>query len=273
MMHEHDVLARVGFPSCQARSLSIQLNLVPTVLCTFAHDTSFSATSSIEEQKIESNKAEKPESSYQIESMTDVTDPKIAEGAEAAVPSSDAGTEAPPPEAPAPKEVLYCQICTFPPEYCEFGSSVSKCRQWLESAHPDVYKKIWSEEAINANLAKMTTKQAEDLEKEAVKKERKAEAKAEKEKAQKASSRIVLTKSQRTKRKATTTVGGLNQFIPPLPAMKVVAKGYVETLELNAKLQVYLDVCSIYVSTDCHRDWLQAHQCQSQRRTQIWKTL
>ncbi len=145
--------------------------------------------------------------------------------AETSAAGAAAGSDGEGPQAPAPQEVLYCQICTFPPEYCEFGSHVSKCRTWLESAHPDVYSKVWSAEALNANLAAMTTKQAEDLEKEAAKKERKAEAKAEKEKAQKAASKIILTKAQRTKKKATTTISGLWQFSPPLPNIKVVAKG------------------------------------------------
>lgn len=95
-------------------------------------------------------------------------------------------SEAGPSSVPAPREVTYCAICTFPPEYCEFGPSASKCRTWLEQNNAQLYARIWSEEAINSNLAAMTTKQAEDLEKEAAKKERKAEAKAEKEKAQKA---------------------------------------------------------------------------------------
>ncbi|PWN52639.1 eIF1-like protein [Violaceomyces palustris] len=143
-----------------------------------------------------------------------------------------AGPSTPPP----PRTLTYCSICTFPPEYCEFGSSASKCRAWLQDAHPQMYAKLWSEEAVTSKLAALTTKQAEDLEKEAAKKERKAEAKAEKEKAQKASSKIVLTKAARTKRKATTSVGGLHMFSPPLPAMKVVAKGLSSRLATGASV-------------------------------------
>ncbi|KDN52164.1 eIF1-like protein [Tilletiaria anomala UBC 951] len=140
------------------------------------------------------------------------------------------------PTAPVPLQLVYCQVCTFPPEYCEFGSSVSKCRTWLEKAHPEMYAKVWSDEAITANLANMTAKQADDLEKEAAKKERKAEAKAEKEKAQKSALKIILTRAARTKRKATTSVGGLHHFIPPLPAMKVVSKGLASRLATGASV-------------------------------------
>lgn len=140
-----------------------------------------------------------------------------------------ADTEAPEagpsvPTGPQPREVVYCAICTFPPEYCEFGPAPSKCRSWLESAHPDLYTKIWSEEALTSNLANLTTKQAADLEKEAAKKERKTVAKEEKAKAEMAASKIVLKKEARTKRKVTTSIIGLHLFSPPLPALKVVAK-------------------------------------------------
>lgn len=129
------------------------------------------------------------------------------------------------PVGPQPREVVYCAVCTFPPEYCEFGPSPSKCRTWLKDAHLDLYAKHWSEEAITSNLAALTTKQAEDLEREAAKKERKTVAKEERERAQMASSKIVLKKEARTKRKVTTSIIGLHLFSPPLPALKVVAKG------------------------------------------------
>lgn len=134
---------------------------------------------------------------------------------------------APAPAAPEPQSVLYCQVCTFPPEYCEFGDHVSKCRAWLEEAHPDVYSLLWGEQATRAKLASMSTKAAEDLEKESAKKERKAEAKAERERVQKAQNKIVVSRTARTKKKVITTIEGLHVFTPPLPALKVISKGYV----------------------------------------------
>ncbi|CDU26248.1 uncharacterized protein SPSC_06442 [Sporisorium scitamineum] len=128
------------------------------------------------------------------------------------------------PTGPQPREVVYCAVCTFPPEYCEFGPSPSKCRTWLRDNQPELYAKLWSEEAISSNLANLTTKQAEDLEREAAKKERITVAKQERERAQMAASRIVLKKEARTKRKVTTSIIGLHLFSPPLPALKVVAK-------------------------------------------------
>ncbi|SNX87245.1 related to Translation machinery-associated protein 22 [Melanopsichium pennsylvanicum] len=137
---------------------------------------------------------------------------------------ADIENEAGPSTGPQPREVIYCAVCTFPPEYCEFGPSPSKCRTWLHDHQPELYSKLWSEEAISSNLANLTTKQAEDLVREAAKKERKTVAKEEREKAQMAASKIVLKKEARTKRKVTTSIIGLHLFNPPLPALKVVAK-------------------------------------------------
>ncbi|SPO24563.1 related to Translation machinery-associated protein 22 [Ustilago trichophora] len=136
--------------------------------------------------------------------------------------NSEAGPSV--PTGPQPREVVYCAVCTFPPEYCEFGPSPSKCRSWLKDNQPELYSKLWSEEAISSNLANLTTKQAEDLEREAAKKERKTVAKEERARAEMAASRIVLKKEARTKRKVTTSIIGLHLFSPPLPALKVVAK-------------------------------------------------
>ncbi|CAO1618834.1 unnamed protein product [Parajaminaea phylloscopi] len=55
-----------------------------------------------------------------------------------------ADTEATPsPQPPQPVEVLYCPLCTFPPEYCSFGSSASKCKSWLQDKHPDLAEEIY----------------------------------------------------------------------------------------------------------------------------------
>jgi hypothetical protein len=38
-------------------------------------------------------------------------------------------------------------VCTFPPEYCEFGNSISKCKEWLQAQRPDLYEKYYSDGA------------------------------------------------------------------------------------------------------------------------------
>ncbi|CAN1120981.1 Translation machinery-associated protein 22 [Linum perenne] len=42
-------------------------------------------------------------------------------------------------EKPQPVTVLYCGVCSLPPEYCEFGPDFEKCKPWLVKNAPDVY--------------------------------------------------------------------------------------------------------------------------------------
>ena len=149
--------------------------------------------------------------------------------AEEAAPG-EAGAPAPAVDHFPAREVQYCPICTFPYEYCEFGPSSSKCRSNLEATNAELYAKLYSEEAISDKLKALSTEQAESLERESAKRERKTAAKAEKERAQLAASKIVLSRVARTKRKVITVVHGLHLFSPPLPPLKVVAKGCVLTM-------------------------------------------
>ncbi|WFC97806.1 Translation machinery-associated protein 22 [Malassezia yamatoensis] len=82
------------------------------------------------------------------------------------------------------REVRYCEICTFPYEYCEYGSSLTKCKANLEAKNPRLYSALYSEEALTDKLKSLTTEQLESLERDSAKRERKAQAKAEKERAQ-----------------------------------------------------------------------------------------
>jgi density-regulated protein len=66
----------------------------------------------------------------------------------------------PPPEPTPPVQVLYCAgrstyyrrwtafhklVCSFPPEYCEFGDRLTRCKEWLQEAHPNLYEKYYSD--------------------------------------------------------------------------------------------------------------------------------
>jgi len=42
-------------------------------------------------------------------------------------------------ESEYPLNIVYCPICTLPPEYCEFGPSFSKCKKWIAENCPEVY--------------------------------------------------------------------------------------------------------------------------------------
>jgi hypothetical protein len=45
---------------------------------------------------------------------------------------------------PQARSVVYCGVCSMPPEYCEFGGTVKKCQEWLQSSHESLYERIWS---------------------------------------------------------------------------------------------------------------------------------
>ncbi|KAK7329032.1 hypothetical protein VNO77_23177 [Canavalia gladiata] len=48
-------------------------------------------------------------------------------------------------EKPQPVRVLYCGVCSLPPEYCEFGSDFDKCKPWLIQNVPDLYPDLLKE--------------------------------------------------------------------------------------------------------------------------------
>ncbi|GAA6000561.1 hypothetical protein JCM10207_004551 [Rhodosporidiobolus poonsookiae] len=112
----------------------------------------------------------------------------------------------------AAQTVLYCAVCSYPPEYCEFNSKSAKCKAWLEEAHPDLYAKFYSESALEDKLAHLTVEQKAALEKDLAKKEKKEEQKAEKEKAKIAASNVIIKRSERNKKKFVTSVQGLQYF-------------------------------------------------------------
>ena len=39
----------------------------------------------------------------------------------------------------------YALVCGFPPEYCEFGSSLTRCKEWLKEEHPVLYDRYYSD--------------------------------------------------------------------------------------------------------------------------------
>ena len=41
--------------------------------------------------------------------------------------------------------LLILSVCTFPLEYCEFGSSLTRCKEWLKEENEDLYDKFYSE--------------------------------------------------------------------------------------------------------------------------------
>eukprot|EP00768_Dysnectes_brevis_P001253 gnl/Dysnectes_brevis/1305_a1461_2871.p1 GENE.gnl/Dysnectes_brevis/1305_a1461_2871~~gnl/Dysnectes_brevis/1305_a1461_2871.p1 ORF type:complete len:266 (-),score=78.54 gnl/Dysnectes_brevis/1305_a1461_2871:37-834(-) len=52
-----------------------------------------------------------------------------------------------------PIEVLYCDICSAPVEYCQHRRKHAECEQWLKEAFPEVWKDIYApEEEVQEDL-------------------------------------------------------------------------------------------------------------------------
>ncbi|KAF9069253.1 translation initiation factor SUI1 [Rhodocollybia butyracea] len=133
----------------------------------------------------------------------------------AAEPAPVASEEAegpPPPEPKPPVQVLYCGVCTFPVEYCEFGEHITRCKEWLQEKDIDVYNKYYSEEALQAKIGTLSLEAQTKLEKDTAKKEAKAEAKADAALKKKLASQITIKRIERNKRKHVTAIHGLEAF-------------------------------------------------------------
>lgn len=100
-------------------------------------------------------------------------------------------------------------------QYCEFGSTVKKCREWLESTHPTLVSQIYNTAAIAqamSALAPTALAKAEKAEQDMQKKALKEEARLEREQAKRLASPVTLKRVERTKRKHVIVVSGLEAF-------------------------------------------------------------
>ncbi|KAF2750828.1 density-regulated protein DRP1 [Sporormia fimetaria CBS 119925] len=115
--------------------------------------------------------------------------------------------------APAgPKQVVYCGVCSLPPEYCEFGGTVKKCEEWLKEHHPEMHSKYYSAEAIEQNMSALSVDAQKRAEKDAQKKAAKAATAEARAQEQRATSKVVIKRIERNKRKYVTAVQGLEHF-------------------------------------------------------------
>ncbi|KIK63128.1 hypothetical protein GYMLUDRAFT_41447 [Collybiopsis luxurians FD-317 M1] len=134
----------------------------------------------------------------------------------AAPDTAPAGTEDPEgPPLPQPKppvQVLYCGVCTFPVEYCEFGSSLTRCKEWLRESNLDAFNKYYSEEALQTKIGTLSLEAQSKLEQDTAKKEAKAVAKADAALKKKMASQVTIKRIERNKRKHVTSIHGLEAF-------------------------------------------------------------
>ncbi|TEB25073.1 density-regulated protein DRP1 [Coprinellus micaceus] len=135
-----------------------------------------------------------------------------AAAAPAPGPEEAESSTAPAAEPRLPVEVIYCGVCGWPLEYCEFGSTFTRCKEWLGAEHSELFDKYYSEDALAAKLGTISLEAQSKLEEDTAKKEAKAEARAEAELKKKMESQVVIKRVERTKRKHVTVISGLDKF-------------------------------------------------------------
>ncbi|KAK0247237.1 Translation machinery-associated protein 22 [Friedmanniomyces endolithicus] len=115
-------------------------------------------------------------------------------------------------DARPPKHVVYCGVCTLPPEYCEYGGTTKKCSDWLLANHPDLHSHLYSEDAATKGMSNLSLDAQKRADKDAQKKAAKAEAAEAREKTARAASKVYIKRVERNKRKYVTEVSGLEAF-------------------------------------------------------------
>ncbi|CAI4043829.1 hypothetical protein SKDZ_10G2210 [Saccharomyces kudriavzevii ZP591] len=120
------------------------------------------------------------------------------------------------------KNVIYCGVCSYPPEYCEFSGKLKRCKVWLSENHADLFAKLYGAEdnaqeeveVITNKLAESSIGEAreEKLEKDLLRIQKKQENREERELAKKLSSKVIIKREARTKKKFIVAISGLEIF-------------------------------------------------------------
>lgn len=111
-----------------------------------------------------------------------------------------------------PKQVMYCGICTFPPEFCEFGLSFARCKSWLQENNVELFNQLYSDEALANATSTLSIEKEEKISKDLQKKQQKEEARVERELQKKLSSKVVIKRIERNRRKHIISISGLDVF-------------------------------------------------------------
>lgn len=111
-----------------------------------------------------------------------------------------------------PKQITYCGVCSFPPEYCEFGVSFKRCKEWLAQNERSLFDKLYSDEALANATSTLSLEKEEKIHKDLEKKQAREEAKLEKELQKKLASKVVIKRIERNRRKHIISISGLEVF-------------------------------------------------------------
>lgn len=103
--------------------------------------------------------------------------------------------------------VIYCNVCTLPVEFCEFGKTFKKCKAWLEENDPETFQKLYNTDGqVTSSLSSEREAQiSSSLAKMQLKEERKQERELENLK----NSKILIKRIPRTKHKHICAIANL----------------------------------------------------------------
>ncbi|OCB86914.1 hypothetical protein A7U60_g6088 [Sanghuangporus baumii] len=165
------------------------------------------------------------------------------------------------PITPQPVKVLYCAVCSYPPEYCEFGEHLTRCKEWLKENHPDLYDRYYSEgtrrsvfpgqrckddetpisvdlEALRAKIGTLSLDAQKKLEEDVQKAEQKADKKADAALKKLQESQVIIKRIERNRRKFVTSIYGLEVFgIDLKKAAKFFGKKFATGSSVTKNLQ------------------------------------
>ena len=117
-----------------------------------------------------------------------------------------------------PLQVEYCGLCGLPPEYCEYGSDIDKCRAWLKDNLPDLYSDL---------VAGVEGLEIGDGKEEKKRQTRGGKATKIAKKKSAAEQKVVIRKETRSKKKCVTIITGMATFeIDPKKAAKAFASKF-----------------------------------------------
>lgn len=131
-----------------------------------------------------------------------------------------------------PRTVVYCGVCLFPPEYCEFGSKKKRCSEWLQLNNPDLYAELQGD-TVTEGMSTLSLEKQQKIADELLKQNKKEEAKAEREMQKKLNSKVTIKRIERNKRKHIISITGLEVFEID---MKKLAKTFASKFATGASL-------------------------------------
>ncbi|GMM30523.1 Tma22 protein [Martiniozyma asiatica (nom. inval.)] len=114
-------------------------------------------------------------------------------------------------------QVLYCDICTLPIEFCSFTKTLPKCKKWLQSTHPAIYDSLYESGETNASSS-LSAEKEQKIEESLAKMQLKEQRKQERALKSLQNEKIQIRRIPRTKHKAVCVVGNLGVLNTAVPS-------------------------------------------------------